>query len=533
MDTNVTISANPQTFPSNARFVQGGGKFVKSGSGKIAFAGIGLIDPRSQSPLFSGFAVNDITFTGTSYPYRINAGLWDNTNWGDRAQAAINAFGTKFVWIDVNEGGSLVNQLVIETKKVVQLGVGTFNNDCAYTPNIRQKDFTVFCGSGRDVTTVYTSTDIGDDPTGVGAFGWYDFAANPANNDTILFNGVTYTFKTSPAGGTDIQIGTGATGSDTNLGITIFNLVTALNASANGSISVATYDGRDTNGSVTTSVKNAVRIHIGFDALGNAGKAYTLGTVHANISRSETTLVGSERPFLYSYYTDGTYIEGIHSHGFTIKGQTTGVTCYSAFSAILYGSGRNCSIHDISFDHTHNFHAYMGVFGNQGVIPESCSIYNLYINGTMTQSVGFLLGRNCTVDNIVWDDVSWHPMSPSGVLVDLEPNVDGLMENCRISNLIADGRSAHQTWALLTAQGVDLANSRSMSFSNLQAIGGELFDYVFTDTNVDLTNNKIYMPGHSLKAGQQVWLSQHRRGRTGRTDHRALLLRGHRYGRSR
>src|SRR5690349_1509774 len=107
----------------------------------------------------------------------------------------------------------------------------------------------------------------------VNASGGYTFVANPSNNNTIVFNGVTFTFKTSPTLATDVQIGTGATGSDTNLGKTIDNLKTVLNASANPLISCATYSDNH-----TSSNKDATQLNIQFDNPGSLGNYYTLGT---------------------------------------------------------------------------------------------------------------------------------------------------------------------------------------------------------------------------------------------------------------
>lgn len=121
----------------------------------------------------------------------------------------------------------------------------------------------------------------------VAATGKYTVGVNPTANDTILFNGVTYTFKASSGAATEITLGTGASGSDTNLGITIFNLITALNASANTALSGATYSDNH-----TSTNKNATEARVTFDTAGTAGNTYTLGTNTANIVRSAATLAG-------------------------------------------------------------------------------------------------------------------------------------------------------------------------------------------------------------------------------------------------
>lgn len=77
------------------------GKLTKSGSGTIAFQGFGLADPKSQSPLFSGFAAGDITWTGADYPKEISTELWDtgNVSLSDRLARADLAFPSKSVKI--------------------------------------------------------------------------------------------------------------------------------------------------------------------------------------------------------------------------------------------------------------------------------------------------------------------------------------------------------------------------------------------------------------------------------------------------
>ena len=78
-----------------------GGLLQKSGSGTITFQGLGLVDPKSQHSAFSGFAVADITWTGTDYPREVSLELWDtnNTSLSDRLERAASAFkdGSKVV----------------------------------------------------------------------------------------------------------------------------------------------------------------------------------------------------------------------------------------------------------------------------------------------------------------------------------------------------------------------------------------------------------------------------------------------------
>lgn len=77
------------------------GQLQKSGSGTLTFQGLGLIDAKSQHPAFAGFAVGDITWTGTDYPKELSLELWDtnNNSLSDRLERAAAAFkeGSKVV----------------------------------------------------------------------------------------------------------------------------------------------------------------------------------------------------------------------------------------------------------------------------------------------------------------------------------------------------------------------------------------------------------------------------------------------------
>lgn len=109
---------------------------------------------------------------------------------------------------------------------------------------------------------------------GAQATGTYTIGVNPTAADTIVFNGVTFTFIAGVSTATDIQIGA-------TLADTITEALTVLNASVNASVSVATY-----------SNPSAGVIKVTYDAGGTDGNAYTLGTNTANIVRSAATLSG-------------------------------------------------------------------------------------------------------------------------------------------------------------------------------------------------------------------------------------------------
>lgn len=106
------------------------------------------------------------------------------------------------------------------------------------------------------------------------ATGSISFSSQPANNNTILINGVQYTFKTSASAATDIQIGG-------SIAETVDNLASVLNGSTNSSVRLATYT---STGSI---------LSVSYDLGGVDGNSFTLsaaGTPAA--SASGATLSG-------------------------------------------------------------------------------------------------------------------------------------------------------------------------------------------------------------------------------------------------
>ncbi len=110
---------------------------------------------------------------------------------------------------------------------------------------------------------------------GTQATGTLTAGANLVNTETIAVNGVTFTFVTGASTSTNVHIG--ATKEDT-----MTNLAAVLNASANASISVATYT---VDGAVLT---------VTYDAGGTTGNSFTLANSSgtAAITRSAATLAG-------------------------------------------------------------------------------------------------------------------------------------------------------------------------------------------------------------------------------------------------
>lgn len=101
-----------------------------------------------------------------------------------------------------------------------------------------------------------TGTDLSI-VAGVKAAQTINFSGNVTNNDTIIFNGHTITFKTSPSGPDEVAVGG-------SLATSLTNLEVLLNAHASALISVATYS------------EDGTTLTITYDAFGTAGNAYTV-----------------------------------------------------------------------------------------------------------------------------------------------------------------------------------------------------------------------------------------------------------------
>ena len=116
---------------------------------------------------------------------------------------------------------------------------------------------------------------LGDPNTStvVGARGFIEFPANPADQDTITLDGTTWTFVTAAPVGDETQIGA-------DLAATLTQLVTDLNASADPNILAATYS---TFGE---------RLVIDHDTADATGDTFTLAASDPNAKLSGATLAG-------------------------------------------------------------------------------------------------------------------------------------------------------------------------------------------------------------------------------------------------
>lgn len=105
LDEDTTITTDIVVPATLTLMMTQGAKIIEDG-GSLEFEGIGLADPESQIPCFSGFtifhdlmtnvnyqnpATAKIHWTGDIYPKRLSANLWDNAEAYERAMCAIEA----------------------------------------------------------------------------------------------------------------------------------------------------------------------------------------------------------------------------------------------------------------------------------------------------------------------------------------------------------------------------------------------------------------------------------------------------------
>lgn len=104
------------------------------------------------------------------------------------------------------------------------------------------------------------------------ATGYLFVESTPSDGDPFIVNGATFTLKTTPVGNYQILID-GISG-------TALNIATALNASSDPLVSVATYS------------NDVEQVNIIFDTPGPAGNAFTLSESVSSLSKSGPTLTG-------------------------------------------------------------------------------------------------------------------------------------------------------------------------------------------------------------------------------------------------
>lgn len=117
----------------------------------------------------------------------------------------------------------------------------------------------------------------------VAALGFVTMSRQPVADETIIVNGVTFTFKDSGAVGAQSNIGA-------DLGATLDNLVTVLNASADVDVDDATY-----------TQTGDTRLFVTHDTPGAAGNTFALAAGTSGGTVSAATLTGGSAGTEYTW----------------------------------------------------------------------------------------------------------------------------------------------------------------------------------------------------------------------------------------
>ena len=164
-------------------------------------------------------------------------------------------------------GGSGLSQATIGYSISTSTGSG-FSG----TPIIVGGNFVAFLITNQGA--LYAPTDTITITTGgVAATGTYTFTGNPTDGQTIILNGVTWTFKTSIVSPGQTKIGI-------NLATTLGQLAADLTASGNPLLTAASY-----------AIATGTVLDITYNQLGTVGNAYTLvaGTYGGSVSAATLT----------------------------------------------------------------------------------------------------------------------------------------------------------------------------------------------------------------------------------------------------
>lgn len=153
----------------------------------------------------------------------------------------------------------------------------------------------------------------------VAASGSLTFSANPADGDTIVLNGVTWTFKTVATGAAETTI------QDT-LEDTLTQLASDLDASTDASLIVATYS------------SNPTQLIVTYGTTGTGGNAYTLDAGTSPAVASGSTLSGGTTTGIgtLTVTTAGIYTE-LPSGGNMTQSATSGGGTGASFQTAVFG----------------------------------------------------------------------------------------------------------------------------------------------------------------------------------------------------
>jgi hypothetical protein len=275
--TAVDVSGN-ESIASNAAEVLNNNISINAGSNTIKFshvAGASTYKIYAATSSFTtapyanpGFVGVQYGFIGSSFGQQfIDTNIIPDFSITPPIHANPFARGT-IVDVTPTAAGSGLTQAGIQYQ--INTSTGSGFNGIPIVQNGNLVGFEIFDGgenyANTDTMTILTG--------GVAATGTYTFVLNPANNETIVLNGVTWTFKTTVTAAAQTKIGA-------NLAATLNQLASDLATSNNPDIVVASY-----------SIATGTVLDIVYGELGTSGNAYTIAAGTYGGTPSGATLSG-------------------------------------------------------------------------------------------------------------------------------------------------------------------------------------------------------------------------------------------------
>ncbi len=123
----------------------GAGKLVSNGSAVIQFQGNGLMNSKTTEPLFFGFGIGDVTFTGADYPRSLSSDLWAASSLSEKLNRAVASITDRYVEI-LATPGTLTTAVDVTAKKTIRFGAGDYGNSVPTYPQIKMFDQTALLG---------------------------------------------------------------------------------------------------------------------------------------------------------------------------------------------------------------------------------------------------------------------------------------------------------------------------------------------------------------------------------------------------
>lgn len=361
-------------------------KIIKQTGCTIEFQGVGLANPVSRAAAFEGFAVGDITFTGSIYPSEISTELWDtgNTSLTDRVARADAALSGKAATI-IAYPRVITNNAEITAKHNLLFMPGEYTN----TLNTRG-------------TTNLPAFTLNDDTSAIGKPGAKIYQG-PTNNGYLFY--------------AKHMVVTGANGTNSNIRIEGIHFLPSATTTDGAPISIVTL-GNTKNGRIVNNIFDRTFDYVcvgGFGDTGNyADGNYIVGNTFRGIATQVIGLINSKHTYVTDNIFDqrndngsGTYsvIDAepnspnewvddtvIARNEFTFDGTTAAAEYKSAITAQnrvrrIYVFDNKIIGTDFSLTDTGSL-----TYGINFINVEIGEIYNNYIQATVQSGIGL---NNC------------------------------------------------------------------------------------------------------------------------------------------